>query len=554
MLSHLKIKSLGVIEEANIEFQSGFNVITGETGTGKTMLLTALGLALGSRSDVELIRQNDDRLAVAVTFEATSAAVQISDEMDIQADDEIILGRSITKDGKSKAVINGSPATATQLQTIGSSLLTIHAQNSSTSIRRLSSQRDRLDEFGKEEIFQIKQQLAESYQDVKSSLDQLAEFSSKSKNWQTRLGELEEIVSKAKSLAIAPSELLEIEEELKKLNSVDQLATPINQVVRTFEDGLIGTQTLRSLASLEDADSEVVELVSILENYKVQQEEVLDRFKNYANTLAFDPNRLEFLQERKAEIKRTLRRFDCEDIVHFLKMAEEARFELEQVINHDEVLQKAQQDLDRNFRRYNELAEQLHQRRSSAAQRLSTLVTEEIRKLSMPKANFQVSVQLVDINSPSEVRVEGLDEIDFLFAATPATQLIAISKGASGGELSRILLSLELVIASPDSELVYIFDEVDSGVGGATAIEVGRRLAQLGKTNQVIVVTHLAQVAAFADAHFYIKKDELSRAQVDQLPPDERVIELARMLGGMASSTSARAHAKELMELAQSAS
>lgn len=556
-LNEISISGIGVIEKSNLEFGPGLTVITGETGAGKTMVLTALNLVLGGKADSALVRHGQERAIANATFQIPNEFASRFDEKGIISEDgELILTRTVTKDGKSKAVASGSAVSASALQEISEELVMVHGQAASQTLTKSAKHLELLDLYANTNLEEFQSSFAEAAELAK----RIKAMKSAGRERERELEQLREFAAAYKKIKPQAGELQEVNDEISRLNSVEGLTSTAGQASGIIEDDESGvlTQLGSARKSLEKAvtlDPSLSDISDKLNEAFFEVQDIAANLASYLSDLAADPSRLEYLQNRKAELNSFIKRHskstssDSNQALHEL---------IEQAANLDSQISDLEGGDDRIAELEKELkslqvkcvaqASEISKGRSAAASKLSKAASEEIHALSMPNTNLVVEVK--SGTDFSEITANGFDEVNFFLQTHKDGPLVSIAKGASGGELSRVALAIEVVIAMNEEIGTYIFDEVDAGVGGKAAIEVGRRLKELSKVAQVIVVTHLPQVAAWGDTHFVVSKDEsgsVSLSQVRNVSSDERIEEIARMLAGHESSESARKHAEELI-------
>jgi DNA repair protein RecN (Recombination protein N) len=558
-LEEITIRSIGVIDQSSLEISKGLTVLTGETGAGKTMILTALNLILGGKADSALVRKGSERLVASGRFSIPQTSEHLFEEVLVE-DGELIVTRTVAADGKTKATTNGVSATASTLSAVGENLVEVHGQAANQNITKSSRQRELVDRFGKINLsdYQIALQ---SYHEVKERIAALKKsIAQKDKE----LADLREFAQAFKKLSPTTDEYGEIDGEIARLSSVEEFRLATSQATAAIEDEEAGSLTSVGVArrALENARSKDPQLEAIYQQLSegfFLLDDAQSALNSYQSKLEADPARLDFLHARKAEINTLIKKFggsgtheeeltdlsiryrNSSDAIADLEGGDQRLLELEkQLTAHKKVLLSAAKSLSEN--------------RINAAAQLSQLVTAEIQQLSMPHASFVAKVETADYAAPkeSEFTSQGCDEIAMFIQGHKDAPLVALAKGASGGEMSRVMLALEVVIATTHPIGTYVFDEVDAGVGGKAAIEVGKRLHQLAQHAQVIVVTHLPQVAAWADSHFVVTKNNdgtVSQSDVRMVTGEDRIEEIARMLAGLENSSSAREHATELLSL-----
>ena len=558
-LEEITIQSIGVIDNSTLEISKGLTVLSGETGAGKTMILTALNLILGGKADSSLVRKGSERLVASGKFSIPKAQEFLFEDALIE-DGELIVVRTVSADGKSKATTNGVSATASTLATFGENLVEVHGQSANHTITKASRQRELVDRFGSIDLGDYQTAL-NRYHDMKDRIQALKKsIAAKDKE----LADLREFAKEFSALNPNAGEHAEIEAEIARLSSVEELRTATAMATSAIEDEEAGSLTSLGSArrSMEAARSKDPQLEAIYQQLSEGFFIVADAqssLNSYLSRLEADPARLDYLQNRKAQFNSLVKKYggsgsfeiEIEGLHLRFKNSAETIADLE---GGDARLQELEKELTSIKKVLLSEAKKVSQSRSEAASKLSTLVTSEIQQLSMPHAAFVAKIDSCDYNAPkeSDFTSHGCDEISMFIQGHKDAPLVSLAKGASGGEMSRVMLALEVVIASTHPIGTYVFDEVDAGVGGKAAIEVGRRLHQLAQHAQVIVVTHLPQVAAWADSHFVVTKNNdgtVSQSDVRQVSGEERVEEVARMLAGLENSASAREHATELLSL-----
>ena len=561
MIEQIRIRDLGVISDAQLDLGPGLTVITGETGAGKTMVLNALSLLLGSRSDSSSIRKGQDHAFVEGRWLLPKDALDRITSSGIEVEDqELILSRSVSSEGRSKAVVSGRSVPVGILSEIGEHLVVVHGQSDQTRLKSAAAQREALDQFAGSDLEVLATQYAEvfaSWKQVAVSLEQLrAESASRAREADAIRAAVEELTK----LDPKPGEDTELAEQATKLTHLEELriaAAKAHEELssESFDEGrdaitLIG-KARRALEQVSDHDPELSKYASELKEIGFSLNETAASISGYIASLDSDgAQELEAIQLRRAELTTAMRKYgpSLDEVITYLDTSGARLLELD---SSDEAIEKLTSEERELAKKSHELAEKMSAIRSKAASELSAAVTSELAALAMNGASLDVQVARLP-----ELASFGCDQVSLLLSAYPGAEPRPIGKGASGGELSRIMLAIEVVLAKSELAPTFIFDEVDAGVGGAAATEVGRRLAMLAKNAQVIVVTHLPQVAAFASRHLRVLKSssaEYTATDVVALEGEQIVEELARMLSGLSESESGKSHAKELLDLAQSA-
>ena len=560
-LEQLSIRSLGVIESADLEFTPGFTVLTGETGAGKTMVLTALGLILGAKSDADFVRTGSDRLVVSSRFRLPEHMHKHVHELDGEVEDgEVIISRSVTQQGKSRITAGGVQVSATQVNALAQELVEVHAQSSTARLLKPAIQRDLLDAYG------LYEDQLKSYQNAYASYKELSarirDLKSSLQERDREIAALKVFVEDFSEANPQPGELEEIENQLSKLGSVESINSELTSALNALEDedqsAINFLQLARKhLESVRDKDSDLDPLLDRFLDSLYATQEVSGELGRYLATLEANPARFEELQLRKAKLNLLLKKYGkgSERAQAYALLLEEgagAALRIADLTGGDARLAQMENELKEKFASLRESANELTKLRSETGRELSQLVSNELTALSMPNSQVIIAIESSDSSEPKNYADAGLDEVKFLFTSHTGAAPLPLSKAASGGELSRVMLSIEIVLAKNSPVGTYIFDEVDAGVGGKAAIEVGRRLHLLAQSAQVIVVTHLPQVAVWADNHLVVSKDEsgsYSQSSVVRVEDELRKREIARLLSGQDQSVSAQEHAAELLEL-----
>jgi DNA repair protein RecN (Recombination protein N) len=569
-LEEISIRNLGIIEESHLELGRGLNVLTGETGAGKTMILTALNLVLGGKSESSLVRSGSDRLTATATFTTGkklapefSAALEESDAT--IEDSQIIFSRSVTSEGKSKALCNGTTVPAGVLSELSQHLIEIHGQSANTLLVKAQRQRELLDRFGGEKVATAHRNYLTLFASYTEAKDKIKSMKSASSVRDREIAELEEFLIGWSNLKAVRGEYGSTVDEISRLSSVEDLriaSTGAFEAASNEETGALGAlgAAKRFLDNAKGRDSKLDSIAEqVAESFYALDEASRD-LSSYLASLEADPNRLNALQERRAVLNSFIKKWGDggepdEVLIQLAARAKSGRESIADLRGGDERIAELEAELAEVKKDLLAAAKKLSKARSEAATALSSAVSEELKHLSMPHTELIVDLLTPDYTGAlkeSDFTAHGCDEISISIKAHATAAKVAIGKGASGGEMSRIMLALEVVIAKTHPVGTYIFDEVDAGVGGKAAIEVGRRLHLLAKTSQVIVVTHLPQVAAWADTHFRVEKrsdGSIVESGVEKLSEAARVEEIARMLAGLEESASALEHASELLAM-----
>ena len=565
-LEEISIRNLGIIEQSELELGRGLNVLTGETGAGKTMILTALALVLGGKSDSALVRHGSDRLVATAQFSVTANSQEKLDEIGAETDgSSLIVTRTVNSDGKSKASCGGVTVPAGTLADVTEPLIEIHGQSANAQIVKPARQRELLDRFGGSTIAKAISEYQEIYGQYLELKERIKAMKASANKRDGEIAELEEFLAAWSKLKAVRDEASSVEDEIKRLSSVEDLRIASSGALSALDAEDSGALNLlhsarRFLDAAKGKDSRLEEIAERVAESLFILDDASSDLASYATGLEADPDRLDFLQNRKAEISLFIKRWGGagsldEELLILAAKAKSGKEAIADLKGGDNRIAELESELAKVKKSLLLSAQSLTKARSAAAVSLSTSVTHEIQALSMPHTKFFVEVSSPDYGSAlkeSDFTNLGCDEITMQIQGQIDGPKIALGKGASGGEMSRIMLGLEVVIAQSHPVGTYIFDEVDAGVGGKAAIEVGKRLHALAQNAQVIVVTHLPQVAAWADTHFVVRKSSdgsVVQSGVSKLAQSERVEEIARMLAGLEESSSAREHAAELLAM-----
>lgn len=574
MLEELRITSLGVINESVLELGPGFTAITGETGAGKTMIVTALGLLLGGRADTGAVRTGarSARVEGLVRLTGDSLAAQVGarvDELGGEVEDgRLLLARQISAEGRSRAYAGGVSVPATALAALADPLVAVHGQSDQHRLLRPAAQRDALDSFAGEKSLAVRERYTDCFGRLRQTETELAELVHSARERAREADLLRFGLGEIEAVDPAPGEDGALAAEEARLGFADTLRTAAEQARECLssEDGAadaLGTVSAarKLLDGVRDHDPEAAGLADRLAEVSYLLSDVAADVSSYASGLDTDPARLASVSDRRAALTGLTRKYG-ETIDEVLSWAESGSARLLDLDNTDGRIEELRIRRGSLREELAGLGVDLSARRTRAAAKLGLVVTGELTSLAMPHAELGVSVtQTEDTDCGVAVgarRVRftsnGIDDVEFLLAANRGAEPRPLGKGASGGELSRVMLAVEVALAATNPVPTFVFDEVDAGVGGKAAVEVGRRLALLARHAQVLVVTHLPQVAAFADQHVVVVKSDdgsVTSSGLTRLDDQGRVKELSRMLAGLEDSGTAIAHAQELLDTAR---
>ncbi|MHB8535857.1 MAG: DNA repair protein RecN [Sulfuricaulis sp.] len=555
MLTLLHIRDFAIVQELSLGFEPGFTVLTGETGAGKSILIDALALVLGERADSDVIRHGCARAEVSAgfTLKPSHGAAQWLKAQDLFDDRECLLRRVIEADKPSRGFINGRPVPIQQLRELGEYLVDIHGQHEHQSLLRRDAQRQILDDYaGLEEAVQALAGHYHGMQQLRARLDALQQQSS---DREARIEWLTHQVRELDALHLAVDEIPALAEEHARLANGAELVEGVQAVVQAVQEDdetAAARQLARAIARLEslsEYDARLTEITSLLKEAAIQMDEAGTRLNHYLGSLELDPARLQTVEQRLSTVHDLARKHKVKP-EELPAVHERLRAELNDIENLDTSRGRLEEDLAQHRAAYLKAARDISRRREAAAKKLARAASAEMPELGMPGGKFEV---LLTPLPEDETSAHGLERVEFLVSANAGQPARPLAKVASGGELSRISLALQVVLAGTGRVPTMIFDEVDVGIGGRVAEVVGRKLRALGGARQVLCITHLAQVAAQGAQHVQVRKRAEGKATVAEAAPlteRERTMEIARMIGGVEISKQTLAHAKDMLERA----
>ncbi|MCH9815066.1 MAG: DNA repair protein RecN [Actinomycetia bacterium] len=572
MIMELRIENLGIIRAAEIQFEPGMIAFTGETGAGKTMLTSALGLILGDRADYGLVGTDTAHVEARVQLDDPALVQDALAESGGELEDgELLLARSLTKTGRSRAFAGGRSVPAAVLSELAASLTSRHSQSDQIGLRKAARQRAALDQFAGSAIAEPMLRYRRAYQDFTKLSQEVREYQERQQRLKREADVLTRELAEVRSVAPRPNELAELDDELTRLSHAETLrestqAARTALVGATDDDGPPSAEGLvtTGLSQLQNAarlDSSLAQSANLVLQAQALLAEAGAELNAYVTELDADPQRLNELQHRKAILTALAAKHEGA-LAGALEWAAAAETQLAGLDPDGQELRAKRVRLVELGQVLAREAESLSAARTVAAQELTEAVTHELRQLSMPDAQLEVSVvQREDPNglTASDGRklafgANGSDVVAFKLRPHPGVAFADLGHGASGGELSRVMLAFEVVLAQSSPPGIFVFDEIDSGVGGQAAVEIGRRLARLARHSQVLVVTHLPQVASFANQQVVVSKDshgQVTTTSVVTTTGADRVRELSRMLSGLPDSQTGLEHAGELLDLAE---
>ncbi len=569
MLEELRISSLGVIGESVLELGPGFTAITGETGAGKTMVVTALGLLLGGRADTGAVRTGARAARVEGLVRVSTAVERAVDEAGgVVEDGRLVLARQISAEGRSRAFAGGASVPVATLATLADSLVAVHGQSDQHRLLQPAAQRAALDSFGGDRTLRLRDRFAQGYAELRAVEDELAEVRGAARERAREAELLRFGLGEVEAVGPQPGEDTDLAAEEARLGYADTLRNAAEQAREHLSaeesgpDALGAVSAARTLLDgVREHDPEAAQLADRLAEVSYLLSDVAADVSSYASGLDTDPARLAAVSERRSALVALTRRYGS-TVAEVLAWSQQAATRLLDLDGTDGRIEELTARRDALRSSLAEAGDALSKARTAAAKKLGTVVSAELASLAMPHARLSVAVHQTETDDGLLLadgrRVRpgptGLDDVELLLAANVGAEPRPLAKGASGGELSRVMLGVEVALAATNPVPTFVFDEVDAGVGGKAAVEVGRRLALLARHAQVLVVTHLPQVAAFADQHVVVVKSDdgtVTSSGLSTLDDAGRVRELSRMLAGLEDSDTALAHAEELLATAQ---
>ncbi|WP_215407202.1 DNA repair protein RecN [Vibrio gigantis] len=551
MLAHLSVNNFAIVKSLQLELSKGMTTITGETGAGKSIAIDALGLCLGGRSEAGMVRQGEEKTEVSAAFllENNLHATRWLEDNELLDGGECILRRTISKEGRSRAFINGSPVPLSQLKSLGQLLINIHGQHAHHQLMKSDYQMAMLDQYAGH--LNLLKSTRNAYQAWRQADNHLKELRENSQQNQAQKQLLEYQIKELNELSIGEEEYEDLEQEHKRLSNSGELATTCQQAIELIYEGEevnalgILQSANNSLIQLAELDERLAELPNLLSEAIIQIEETNNELRTYLDSIDVDPGRMAYVEERFSKVMSMSRKHHVlpEELY---KHHQDLLQQVEALDCSDEKLDELANEVESQYQSFVAKSEKLHKSRTRYAKELNKLITQSMHELSMEKAQFAIEVNNTNTH-PSPL---GMDNVTFIVSTNPGQPMQPIAKVASGGELSRISLAIQVITAQKVDTPSLIFDEVDVGISGPTAAVVGKMLRTLGESTQVMCVTHLPQVAGCGHQQLFVAKNTKSgktETQMHTLDEQQRISELARLLGGSQITESTLANAKELL-------
>jgi len=562
MLKELNIKNFAIIDQLRVEFTPGLNVLTGETGAGKSIVVDALNLALGERASADLIRTGCQEAVVEAAFELNQTGTQeiatllAEQGIEVSSGEDLIVRRVLSSSGKNKVYINGSLANLTTLSALGTTLADIHGQHEHQSLLSLDRQMDMLDAFG--ELDGIREEFANAFSCLQGVRKKLAELEIGERDRAQREDMLRFQKNEIEAAMLKPAEDADLANEQSVLANSEKLAgltAMVDETLFASDDSVLTNlqRAVNGLKEIAEIDARLAGAAQLCESGRAQLEEAAREISSHRESIEFDPKRLEQIGDRLDVIQKLKKKYGG-TIEEILEFGVKAAAELERVERSSEEIERLKSEIQAVKFGLTEKAAELTQKRGSSAKNLEKKVEAELGHLGMKKTTFSVNITQEaggDTLDGHKLELRGADRVEFLISPNPGEEPKPLAKIASGGELSRIMLALKTILMEGDEIPTLVFDEVDAGIGGAVAEEVGKKLKRIAAKHQVFCITHLAQIASLATSHYgvskAVKKDRTS-TEVRLLDAKERVDEIARMLGGKTITDATIKHASEMIE------
>jgi len=551
MLQELRIKNFAIIDELSISFSKGLNILTGETGAGKSIILNAVQLLRGEKAGEELVRSEEEEASIEALFDLSENPNLLKKFTDEKIEEPyLLIKRIILRSGRGRVYINGNLATLSMLSDISEELLSIYGQHEHQLLQKVETHIDILDEFG--ELVDLRREFQRYFEKYTSQLEEIKKIREiREKGAKEReLMEFQSREIEAANIRLDEEDALKAERSiLINAKRLSDFANYSEELLYSGEGSAIEKiqMILRQGHEVSHIDPKLLELTKNLESLLIQLEEIAIEFRDYSSKIENNPERLEEIENRIEELERLKHKYGktLEDVLAYKKRIDET---LRFFSSDEDKLKELESSLEPLKKNVFELGERLSQERKRVSIELKKAVEKELASLGMRRTIFEVYFEEVPISE------KGKDRVEFLISPNPGEHLKPLAKIASGGELSRIMLAIKRILAKIGGRQVLIFDEVDSGIGGSIAEVVGRKLKELSKYHQVICVTHLPQIACFADRHYNVRKEVRggrTTTRVTQLEKEAIIDEIARMLGGIKITEKTRAHAKEMIENAK---
>jgi len=548
MLLQLRIENLATIRELEVEFKNGFSILTGETGAGKSIMIDAILIVLGHRVDTDIIRTGEENAVVEAIFSLPKSLSEgrelnlksFLEDSGISVNEELIIRCLLSRKGRQKRNINGVSVTVDFLKKVGQQLINIHGQHDNQSLLQVTSHLDFLDGYGK--LIPLRQKVSELYHALQVAIEEQATFNKQYEERSKLERDLKEIINELSGLNLKPGEENDLRREEKKLTNVEKLSAVLGNAhyqLQEMDTSIIEQLELlrNQLSEVERIDSECEKFRAGIETALFQSEDIDRELLKYVSKIEEDPERLSWINQRLSQIQHLVRKFNLDNAEDLINFFEESKFELKTLEIKGENEQEIIEKIDSLEKQLKKFAKLLSEKRRQIASIMDQNIVKELQLLGMEKAQFKTQINSMPfIEDKDSCSSKGIDDVKFLLNVNPGQEMRSLAKIASGGELSRIMLAIKTVLTSMDMVEILIFDEIDTGISGAVAQIVGQKLHSLGKRHQTICITHLPQIAAFADHHLLVskhQKDEETFTKIKSLETkNDRILALADLIGG----------------------
>ncbi|MGF7057017.1 DNA repair protein RecN [Brassicibacter mesophilus] len=560
MLLELNIENFAIIDKLRISFTKGLNILTGETGTGKSIIIDAISLVLGGRATREYIRSGSDRTVIEALFSINSPEIMLSVlgnfGIDYEKDDTLLITREIHNTGRSTSRVNGRTVTLSMLNDITNKLIDIHGQHEHQSLLFSERHIDFIDCLGKDDVIIIKEKVKEEYSKLSFLRNKLKQISNNEMEKERKLDLLKFQLSEINEASLKVSEEEEISNQFKILSNVEIISNSLKTVIENLSSSDYNTKPVIDqlnsmyiiLQKLGKHDERLSTFAASIESTVYQLQDIVRELRYYEEGIEYDPERLKFLEDRMDLINRLKRKYG-KTIQEILEYRENIFNELAILMNCEEEIKSIKSQIRSIEAVLEDCCDRLSKERKNISSLVERAITKELKELNMGNVSFKVKIDKLDYFTQN-----GNDKIEFLISTNPGEPLKSLSKVVSGGEMSRIMLAFKNILAEVDNIPTLIFDEIDTGISGRTAQIVGEKISKISNTHQVICITHLPQIAAMADSHFMINKiihENITKTEIKRLQYDERVEELSRLLGGVSLTNTTKKHANEMLEMSK---
>ncbi len=561
MLLELAIQNFALIDKLTVRFNEGLNILTGETGAGKSIIIDAVNMAIGERADKNYIRTGTDKATIQILFQSTNPELKslLSDQdIDLEDDHTLILTREIYSSGRSVCRINDRAVTLSTLKEVSKYLIDIHGQHEHQSLLYPENHIEILDSFGEQDTMTLRKRIDEKYHTLKGLKEKLSSLFGNSLERERKVDLLSFQINEIDQAQLKKDEIEQLAVEQQLLSNSEKI---YHVMAKAYEILYNGTEIYPSVLDgvgnivgemdhYKDLDKNIADIFSVLQECQYKMEDVSRDIRNYRDHIDFNPQALEQIEKRLDQINNLKRKYG-KDIEEILAYRQSIYDELEDIKNSETIIAELNEQIQTLQDELLNLSLLLRKSRKEIASKLEKRITEELISLNMEKAAFRIHfIESVDRHGNVHFTSKGIDRVEFMISTNAGEPLKPLSKIASGGEMSRIMLALKAILAKNDNIPTLIFDEIDTGISGRTANIVGEKLANISQTHQILCITHLPQIARMADTHFYIEKvstDEKTLTNLRHLQKKERITELGRLLGGAAITDLTLKHAKEML-------